>query len=566
MNRICSLTAAFTLLWLCGVTNASGVILSEYNAVSNNNWLGNPNDPLCEGPAGFTCANNEDTFFGRVMGNGGNWLELVIIADHVDMRGWQLFWEELGNGKAGTIFLSSNPFWADLRTGTILTFTELTTDSGGLDTDTTFDPCNGDWWININTFDATFVTTVTNVPGDGPGNFSIGNELWQITIKDDVGTVIFGPAGEGAPSYTGTNVNSREVCQLQADPSSSITPSGPYEDHDSSSFGSPNNWEDPITFCDFLQNFTATRQPIAASCVICRKIILNEYNAVGNEAYLNGGTLRADSDGGQAGDTFFGRVLANAGDWFELIVIEDHLDLRGWKLSWHQSGGDGSGTIFLSNHAFWSDLRSGTIVTFIERNTAQGGLDTDTSYNPGAGDIWVNINTFDAAYVSSTTGTVAGHLSGSFDVSDSEWHLTIKDSGDATVFGPAGEGSVYYYRDKVSNENICRLEEDPSSSITWLSAYDDGSSSSTFGSPNQWTICPDPASIAQDLGYIPDPSCGGNPADINNDGMVNVDDLLAVINSWGICPTGNCSADIAPLGGDGQVNVDDLLAVINNWG
>jgi hypothetical protein len=51
------------------------------------------------------------------------------------------------------------------------------------------------------------------------------------------------------------------------------------------------------------------------------------------------------------------------------------------------------------------------------------------------------------------------------------------------------------------------------------------------------------------------------PADITGDGVVNVDDLLAVINAWGACP--GCPADIT---GDGVVNVDDLLAVINAWG
>ena len=50
-------------------------------------------------------------------------------------------------------------------------------------------------------------------------------------------------------------------------------------------------------------------------------------------------------------------------------------------------------------------------------------------------------------------------------------------------------------------------------------------------------------------------------------GLVNVDDLLAVINSWGACDNpSNCPADIAPPGGDDLVNVDDLLAVINAWG
>ena len=49
--------------------------------------------------------------------------------------------------------------------------------------------------------------------------------------------------------------------------------------------------------------------------------------------------------------------------------------------------------------------------------------------------------------------------------------------------------------------------------------------------------------------------------DIDGDGHVNVDDLLAVINSWGRCAC--CAAD---LDESGAVDVDDLLAVINTWG
>jgi len=57
----------------------------------------------------------------------------------------------------------------------------------------------------------------------------------------------------------------------------------------------------------------------------------------------------------------------------------------------------------------------------------------------------------------------------------------------------------------------------------------------------------------------------GQIGDVNGDGVVNVDDLLAVINAWGACP--DCDADIAPHpAGNGVVNVDDLLMVINHWG
>ena len=74
--------------------------------------------------------------------------------------------------------------------------------------------------------------------------------------------------------------------------------------------------------------------------------------------------------------------------------------------------------------------------------------------------------------------------------------------------------------------------------------------------------------------YLNPPSIGAfeipvkvGDADINNDGAVDVDDLLAVINSWGPCdpPSQICAADIAPAGGDGSIDVDDLLMVINQW-
>ena len=48
---------------------------------------------------------------------------------------------------------------------------------------------------------------------------------------------------------------------------------------------------------------------------------------------------------------------------------------------------------------------------------------------------------------------------------------------------------------------------------------------------------------------------GGN----TGDGVVNVDDLLAVINAWGICPIdpNPCPPDIAPIPtGNNLVNVE----------
>lgn len=53
----------------------------------------------------------------------------------------------------------------------------------------------------------------------------------------------------------------------------------------------------------------------------------------------------------------------------------------------------------------------------------------------------------------------------------------------------------------------------------------------------------------------------GLPADVNGDGVVNTDDLLAVLGAWGPCSP-PCPADI---NGDGVVNVNDILDLIGAW-
>jgi hypothetical protein len=59
------------------------------------------------------------------------------------------------------------------------------------------------------------------------------------------------------------------------------------------------------------------------------------------------------------------------------------------------------------------------------------------------------------------------------------------------------------------------------------------------------------------------PLCG--VGDVNGDGEVDADDLIAIILAWGPCPAppATCPADVD---GSGSVNADDLTAVILNWG
>ncbi len=54
------------------------------------------------------------------------------------------------------------------------------------------------------------------------------------------------------------------------------------------------------------------------------------------------------------------------------------------------------------------------------------------------------------------------------------------------------------------------------------------------------------------------------PADLNNDSVVDVSDLLMLLSAWGACPTeGPCNAD---LNGDDVVDVSDLLMLLSAWG
>jgi len=202
-------------------------------------------------------------------------------------------------------------------------------------------------------------------------------------------------------------------------------------------------------------------------------IILNEYNAVDGTDFLGGGDSAADVKGGRASDSYFGRMQGNGGDWFELVVIKDHLDMRRWKLEiWDDKKLDK--TLNLTNHAIWSDLRSGTIVTVAE------DVPSDISYNPAAGDWWINVQANDKGdglYIDKA----------SFKVSSKNWQLTIRNASNVVMFGPAGEGVSPV--GGISGTNVFKLRTDPRASIKADSNdYGDGSDLSTFGAPNRWGV------------------------------------------------------------------------------
>ena len=51
------------------------------------------------------------------------------------------------------------------------------------------------------------------------------------------------------------------------------------------------------------------------------------------------------------------------------------------------------------------------------------------------------------------------------------------------------------------------------------------------------------------------------PEDVNEDGKVNIDDLVQVLGAWGTCD--GCIEDVND---DGKVNIDDLFQILGAWG
>ena len=205
---------------------AADVILNEYNAVDGEAFLG---------------GGNSDVFWQQRKGNGGNWFELAVITDHLDMRGWQIVVvNEAGQPTQASwqLTLSAHAVWSDLRSGTIITFSEQLANNAE-----DYHPAIGRWWLNVKASpetQGTFVTVSCIAPACLPADaaWKVSNNASQITIKDDLGAVVFGPAGEGVQPATG--VGSTEVFKLEADPSAAVTPVSPYNDGTSSTFGEPN--------------------------------------------------------------------------------------------------------------------------------------------------------------------------------------------------------------------------------------------------------------------------------------------------------------------------------------
>jgi hypothetical protein len=256
------------LLVLCGAliaesAGAAAVIVNEYNAVREDLFLQ---------------GTNEDLFLGRRLENGGDWFELVVIQDHLDMRDWSVRITNHTGGPAADpgdllpeeefiLDFTASLAWADLRSGTIITISEDIPNNIG-----DYLPEVGKWWINVRADDNALGTYISAT------NFKTSNDRTQITVKNHLGQTIFGPAGEFQNPLSG--VGNEEVFKLEADPSSSIivgscTPTctpGYWNDGASSTYGLPNQWSGGT----LEQDFSVLRGVVPYSPLA--DVVINEVN------------------------------------------------------------------------------------------------------------------------------------------------------------------------------------------------------------------------------------------------------------------------------------------------
>jgi len=270
------------------------------------------------------------------------------------------------------------------------------------------------------------------------------------------------------------------------------------------------------------------------------RLILNEWNAVKSTNVLAGG------------DATLGSVPGNGGDWFELVVIDDELDVRGWKLVLSDSDGGPLAirdTFEFANDPLLANLPAGTIITVSE------SFADDTAVNYVAGDWHINLqanSADDGAYFTAATQE-------NFDTNANDWRLVILDGSDDVVFGPAGEGigSVT----GITSEEIGELEGDPSATVDPVSDYGDGDDS-TFGLPNVAN------GATQDFGDL---RWNYTRGDVNCDQTVNILDAYVVARfSVGLipaefrCPLSIADAMFEPAGDyslDGGVAVNDAYLI-----
>lgn len=178
------------------------VVLNEYNAVASSELLADQ---------------GADARFGRITGNGGDWLELLVTQDGTDLRNWSVeLWDQEDGplALADTIVFTGHPNLADLDAGTLITIAESQIEDVG------YAPIERDFEIEIRS--ATGVSSAL-VTGDA-GNFDSNRHSFRIRLRDGAGVSQSPFMGETEMWRTTNSVGRADVYALCGLPAAGADP------------------------------------------------------------------------------------------------------------------------------------------------------------------------------------------------------------------------------------------------------------------------------------------------------------------------------------------------------
>lgn len=290
-----------------------------------------------------------------------------------------------------------------------------------------------------------------------------------------------------------------------------------------------------------------------------QRLVLNEYNAVAGGSELLAGQ----------------GPVGNGGDWFEFLVVEDNLDIRGWTIEIYDRKGSqdqlrNSSSLTFANRPELSALAAGTILVLSEENA------DDLSFD-GNSDWTINLQ------VTNDANGVFFEAAGDeqvFNSTRSGNAVILRDAAGELVAPLAGETEAWDDANGgVNGQEVMNLCVNPSTAahIDPVADYRDNASISTQGAPNQcrYTVLQDPAdplsgvdvSFDQNFGDLrATASFGAGDGDVNCDGEFNILDAYSVARfAVGLeTDSGPCFGDLSGgrfFAGAGDINNDDQTLI-----
>ncbi|GAA4026416.1 hypothetical protein GCM10022409_07990 [Hymenobacter glaciei] len=371
-------------------------------------------------------------------------VELLVTQDHLDIRGLVVkdFETNLTSDTGGKIQFKDNALWKDLRVGTTIVLRRLASGITGYATDTDA----SDFTVDMLMENTTYLADLSNTGQ----NFNLTNTD-MVLLKTGLASGIDNPVhalvsnnGSTNALYTGLS-GPKLVFNAVLGTGAFLYPLNPAQttaDYNGTSVASSTstsrNWgfgfgTGNISYIQLLRN-----QAFAPPSIVVNRV----YNATN------------DANGNQ--------------DAMELLVVRDHLDLRGLVVKDFETNNtaDNGGKYSFNNTAFWSDLRLGTTIVLrrlagpagyvpdvdasdftldllLDNPTYLTNLATATSFNITQYDM-VMVKTGTAAGVAGAIHTYATKGGGNAGV-PSSLYLSVAGSKMTSPDGTDAGGGTFHY-------------------------------------------------------------------------------------------------------------------------